>query len=80
MMRVHQGMSMEDRRQARQEILDAHLTRAREAANRVHRSLRCQQADLGLDRHEKCQGEMSMGTGCLCECHDPAPVSPPGQN
>jgi hypothetical protein len=79
----HAGMTLEERRQLRDQILEARLRLAREEALLVHRSSYCRAANqmaLGTTawtqaqiaaEHGRCQAE-ALGGGCLDECHDAA--------
>jgi hypothetical protein len=73
------GMTIEQRRKLREEILQRQLERARRTAENSRLSPRCQDAmrlavsgsPEAAAAHARCEGESSpTGAGCLCLCHD----------
>lgn len=74
-MRFRRGMTVLERQQYREEMLQRAVDRAVRQAQRVHRSLTCNDAmqawgETAAKLHGSCRGEEPGGIGCLCECHD----------
>lgn len=70
---VRPGLSLAERRLARQQITDAYVARVRLEASRAHRTMLCARAtEAGwpAPEHVGCKGELRRNGGCLCECHD----------
>lgn len=68
MARMTAGLSMAERREARQRI----RARAIAQAERLGLTLRCRMVmdDMDSPEHQRCQGEEPGNSGCLCRCHD----------
>jgi hypothetical protein len=81
-MSMNSGMTLEQRKALRAEILERELAKARGFAAAACVSLKCRHAnemaesgkyteDQVKAAHVSCLGE-AMGSGCLDPCHDPA--------